>query len=136
LWNTWECTIPPGDGTTTTVVAEIAGGQVSPVPVAFNWQPPVITAIKPLTGSTLGGASMTLTGYNFGLGEAGTFGLTWQGSAVAGAVLNETHCIFTLPQGFGSDILPVLTVGGLSSSVRSASALVTFIWFFFVLLFW
>lgn len=107
------CRVPPGVGTNLPIVVTV-GGQVATDPaLSLSYLGPVITSANPTAGPTAGGATLTLTGLNFG---------TTQGSVTVGGVNcpltsqqhSQLQCL--LPPGVGTNVPIVVTVAGQPSN--------------------
>jgi hypothetical protein len=120
-----HCVTPPGVGVGYQWMLTIAG-QASGLSVqTTSYGLPTITSTvvsgpgsfpdEPHRAPTAGGATVTLTGTNFG-DDPSTIALTWNGVPVSGLVLTATHTqlTFTSTSGQGPDVALVLSVGGQS----------------------
>ncbi|MGC3958876.1 MAG: IPT/TIG domain-containing protein [Verrucomicrobiota bacterium] len=107
-----QCTLPAGQGTNVPVIVT-SGGQAS-APGHFSYFPPGIVNVSPLTGPTAGGATITLTGTNFGTSGV----MLFNGSVVFVAATNwsDTQIRFALPAGQGTNIAIVVNTGGQASA--------------------
>ncbi len=120
------CVSPPGVGVgfywTLTVAGQASGRSSS----TTSYARPVVSTVT-VTGNgtypedpgavpTAGGATVTLTGANFGADPA-LVALTWDGLSVRGLVLLSSHTtlVFQSPPGPGPSALLNLTVGGQST---------------------
>jgi hypothetical protein len=76
VWSTQsqiQCVLPAGQGSNLPVVVSVEG-LPSTVAGSFNYNPPVITSVSPACGPTAGGATLTVTGTNFGTSGMVTIG--------------------------------------------------------------
>ncbi len=110
------CTLPPGAGTARAVQLTLAGQSSNTQP--FSYLGPTLASIAPLSGPTSGGATLTLTGSNFGpAGAAVTVG------GVSCPLTSQTHTelLCTLPAGAGASQAVQVTVAGQASGTRTFS---------------
>ena len=121
-----HCVSPPGAGLNylwSVTVAGQAATVLSPSAVTTSYAPPtVISAVvsgpgvlpsQPGSVPTGGGATVTLTGSNFGA-EPGAVTVTWDGRVVPGVVLVTSHSVlaFPSPAGEGPPVSVSVTVAG------------------------
>ncbi len=78
---------------------------------------PTVTAVSPLTGSTLGGTSITITGTSFGAGATVTVGAT---AATGVVVVNSTTITATTPAHAAGIVDVVVTTSGGTSPTSAA----------------
>ena len=116
-----HCVVPPGVGVGYTWTLTVAGQVSAPTNQSTGYAPPLIASAAvsgpgsfagdPAGAPTSGGATVTLTGINFGHDPA-HIRLTWNGIPATGLVLVTSHSQlrFTSPAGQGSKVMLVLTV--------------------------
>lgn len=120
-------TAPPGAAGTVDVTVTTAGGTSDTGPAdQFTYltpppPAPVVTGVSPASGSSAGGAHVTITGTNL-TGGAVTFGL----DAATGVTCAATSCTATAPPGAGGVVhVRVTTAGG--TSARSSADRYTYV---------
>jgi hypothetical protein len=108
-------TTPPGSLGLADVVVTTPGGTVTgPGLFTYVTLPPIVTAVFPATGSTLGGTSVTITGTNFIGATTVTIGGV---TATAISVFNATTITATTPAGSaGAANVVVTTPAGTSGT--------------------
>lgn len=110
-----KCILPPGQGKMRIRVT--AGEQESDGNSTFTYDPPSLSYISPVHGSTEGGYNMTLVGSNFGI----------QGNVFVGGsicdFLSYSHeeIICAVPPGAGSQVEVLVESGGASSNALNFS---------------
>jgi hypothetical protein len=133
----------PSDGVLYSLIVDVGGQR--PAPVAFSYAAPVITSIFPSSGPTVGGSTLLISGYNFGLFSAPFVSLglspsaaavipnaTSTGACINAVRLNETTISCTLPEGAGTALgvlVSVANLTGCSASGPSFASGVTFSYF-------
>ena len=93
-----------------------AGDGVSPTDLMTSYAPPVINLPNPALFSTAGGVQVTLTGTNLGCISAATPVVTFGSTPIQAFPKGEDILTFLLPEGEGTNIPVVLTVGGQAST--------------------
>ena len=118
-----QCTIPPFQGTAIPVYVNVSGQLSASRPYSYN--PPVISAISPLTGPTQGGVAVTLTGSNFGTNGsnfgAPNYALSFASTSVSSANVTQTALAFLLPAGTGGGVPLSLSIAGQAASYAGAA---------------
>ena len=110
-----QCTVPGFQGASVPVFVSVSG-QVANFSYAFT--PPSLSSISPQSAATAGGASLTLSGLNFGSGASFglvNYNLTMAGVSVAPlsvTLYNQTSVVFPCPAGSGAIVPISLTVAG------------------------
>ncbi len=113
---TITATTPAGSAGATTVTVTNPGGLSGSSASAFSYlAPPTVTSVSPSSGSTLGGAAVTITGTNFATGATVTFG---SAAATNVVVVSSTTITATTPAGSGT-VTVTVTVSGQSGSLTS-----------------
>jgi hypothetical protein len=121
-----HCVTPPGVGVGYRWVLMVAGQASAPSAQATSYGPPAIVSVavtgigsradEPLGVPTTGGATVTLTGVNFG-NNLDLVGLVWNGVPLGSLVMTSPHTgiSFLSPPGQGPTVSLVLVVGGRST---------------------
>jgi hypothetical protein len=109
-------TTPAGAAGAIDVSVSTLGGSVT-VPNAFTYfDQPSITSISPTSGTTLGGTSVIITGFNLASASLVTFG----GNSGVVTSNNSSQIVVTSPSGSaGAAFLSVTTPGGTTTSAMS-----------------
>jgi hypothetical protein len=110
------CTQPAGVGTSLPVVLTV-GGQASNS-LSFSYNAPTLSSLTPTSGSTAGGALLTVNGTNFGASGAT---ITVGGTACPVTTQSHTAASCTLPAGVGVNQTVRLTTGGQGSNALTFS---------------
>jgi hypothetical protein len=108
------CRITGGEGANLPIVIGVSGSTTTQSS-AFSFQAPTISNVAPVAGSTAGGATLTLTGANFGIAPTVMVG-TWACQVVS-VWFDSVVC--TISEGRGTSLAITITVGGV---VATASA--------------
>ncbi len=110
-----SCATPPGNGTQLFQVG--VNNESSTSRIAFNYDPPVIASVNPLSGPTAGGTPMTITGSNFYPGDV----LVTVGAASCTNILiSATQIVCSVPQGYGVGKPIQVTVAGQTTTTANA----------------
>ncbi|MFZ5441974.1 MAG: IPT/TIG domain-containing protein [Myxococcota bacterium] len=110
----YRCTVGAGTGANLPVRLTFqATTTTSTVPLSYL--APALTALTPSSLPTAGGASLTLTGTNFGSSGAT---ITVDGAACPVTLQSHTQAVCLSPAGAGVQRPVVLTVGGQTSNAR------------------
>lgn len=104
------CFVPPGESSDHQVV--VISGSTSSNGVLFDYDPPVIAQIFPLSGDTQGSTFVTIIGSSFSSNGYATIG----GSNCKTKFSNDSHIICLTPSGLSSINLVVVIAGGQSSN--------------------
>ncbi len=135
-----HCISPPGVGANYVWTLRVGGQSSGPSTQRTSYAPPMVTALttsgvgtldlEPGAVPTSGGATVTLTGRNFGADPTAVT-ISWNGAPIDVVALRVPHEVvsFTSPSGQGRPASVVVTVGGqeailLGSSAVGGSALV------------
>ncbi len=115
---TITCTTPAGTAGSTVDVVVTNGNGASTLVAAFAYNPaPVLSAVSPAAGTSLGGRSVTLTGTGFQNGSSGTTTVTIGGSAAANVtVVNGTTITCDTPAGAAATQVDVVITNGNGAS--------------------
>eukprot|EP00808_Paulinella_micropora_P008574 g62100.t1 len=122
---TLYCALPAGQGLEQAVLVELAGqtnsGQTQPK--TFSYNNPVILGLKPLTGPTQGGVTLTVAGRGFGIGQpAAMVTLGALGARCAVQSSNDSHILCTLPSGQGTGVEVRVTTWPGQSALSTATS--------------
>jgi IPT/TIG domain len=113
---TITATTPAGSAGAVTVTVTV-NGQSGSLTNGFSYVvPPTVSSVSPSTGSTAGGAAVTITGTNFTTGATVTFGGT---AATNVVVVNSTTITATTPAGSAGAVTVSVTVSGQSGSLTN-----------------
>jgi hypothetical protein len=109
------CTLPPGEGKNVAVDV-LVDGQTS-APVAFSYDPPVITEVSPSRAPALSGFPITIRGENFGVAAAVTVG----GAPCPVIEQSHTEVSCQLPPNGVAPLDVRVTAGGWASNTEPLS---------------
>lgn len=120
----------PSPGTPFSIIVNV-GDQVAPW-IAFSYASPVITSLSPQTAPTVGGTTLSISGYNFGqyappsifLGHSPAAADLINNASALGectnvARINDTLLTCTLPEGAGAFLGVYVTVANLTGCSAS-----------------
>lgn len=112
-----ECDVPAGEGFDLDII--VTTGAVFSTPALYDYNPPMVTAISDSPGPTAGNIMVTLTGTNFGTGNA-TISASIGGQPCT-PIDSHTHyeLVCTLPAGTGLDKDVVVVVNDQSSAINN-----------------
>ncbi|KAJ1478097.1 hypothetical protein T484DRAFT_2970674 [Baffinella frigidus] len=121
-----ECIAPEGAGTAYKVQVTV-DAQVSPsLTQAFSYDNPLLTAVSPRFGATIGGTTLTLRGDNFGAAaNTRSINLGDTSCALIGYT-SHTQITCVTPPGVGIIHKVNILVSGLDSSATSTSSILRF----------
>ena len=110
------CQIPEGQGKSNSLKVQKGfayslgcGCELCTTASCFSYNPPVVQALSPSSGSTNGLYTILLKGSNFGLSPTVTIG--GQNWVVNAGISNHTHVYVTVPAGEGTRKLAMVQVG-------------------------
>jgi len=110
-------TTPAGTAGAVVVSVTNSDGQKGTLSSGFTYAaPPTVTRVSPNSGSTAGGALVTITGSNFVAGATVAFGGT---AATNVTLVNSTTITATTPPGTAGPVLVTVTIGGQSGSLSN-----------------
>lgn len=107
------CSMPAGEGT---VPVMIMSGSHESNSVDFTYGAPTLTSASPLSGSTIGGNDVTITGTNFGVSPFARIGGVVCPTKNATGNPSHTQLICTMPAGSGANL--IVEVVGTSFSLH------------------
>ncbi|KAL0231882.1 hypothetical protein PCE1_002879 [Barthelona sp. PCE] len=112
----FKCTLEPGVGANMDVMINV-GGQSAILASTLSYDPPVVESIYPISSSTIGGSTITITGMHFGHSEHDEITVSiGQFTCFNVDRYSSTSLSCEVPPGTGSDLLVFVSVAGQQSN--------------------